>query len=60
MSTITTKLDYEKVLAGQENMVHLATRIQALSLETKCKPVAFAICLDWSGSMNLEKNSNML
>ncbi|MEC8779066.1 MAG: VWA domain-containing protein, partial [Verrucomicrobiota bacterium] len=56
MSTITTKLDYEKVLAGQENMVHLATRIQAPLLETKNrKPVAFAICLDRSGSMNSEK-----
>ena len=55
MSTITTKLDYEKVLAGQENMVHLATRIQAPLLETKNrKPVAFAICLDRSGSMNSE------
>ena len=56
MSTITTKLDYEKVLAGQENMVHLATRIQAPLLETENrKPVAFTICLDRSGSMNSEK-----
>lgn len=56
MSTITTKLDYEKVLAGQENMVHLATRIQAPLWETENrKPVAFTICLDRSGSMNSEK-----
>lgn len=56
MSMITTKLDYNKVLANQENEVHLVTRIDAPELVAKNrKPVAFAICLDRSGSMNAER-----
>jgi Ca-activated chloride channel family protein len=52
----TTKLDYKKVLANQENEVHLVTRIDAPELEVENrKPVAFAICLDRSGSMNADK-----
>ena len=53
---ITTKLDYNQVLANQENEVHLVTRIDAPELVAKNrKPVAFAICLDRSGSMNAER-----
>ena len=56
MSMFTTKLDYNKVLINQENEVHLVTRIDAPELETENrKPVAFAICLDRSGSMNADK-----
>ena len=52
MSIFKTKLDYDKVLADQENEVHLVTRIDAPTLETEDrKPVAFTICLDRSGSM---------
>ena len=52
MSIFKTKLDYDKVLADQENEVHLVTRIDAPELISDVrKPVAFAICLDRSGSM---------
>ena len=55
MSIFTTKLDYNKVLANQENEVHLVTRIDAPELQSdERKPVAFAICLDRSGSMAME------
>jgi len=53
---IETTLDYEKVLAGRGNEVNLAVRINAPHLASKeRKPVAFAICLDRSGSMQGEK-----
>ena len=56
MSIFTTKLDYNKVLANQENEVHLVTRIDAPELQSdERKPVAFAICLDRSGSMAMER-----
>ena len=56
MSIFTTKLDYNKVLANQENEVHLVTRIDAPELHSdERKPVAFAICLDRSGSMAMER-----
>ena len=55
MSIFTTKLDYDKVLANQENEVHLVTRIDAPGLKSdERKPVAFSICLDRSGSMAME------
>ena len=56
MSIFTTKLDYDKVLANQENEVHLVTRIDAPELQSEeRKPVAFTICLDRSGSMAMER-----
>ena len=56
MSIFTTKLDYNKVLANQENQVHLVTRIDAPKLKSdERKPVAFTICLDRSGSMAMER-----
>ena len=56
MSIFTTKLDYNKVLANQENEVHLVTRIDAPELQSdERKPVAFVICLDRSGSMAMER-----
>ena len=56
MSIFTTKLDYNKVLANQENEVHLVTRIDAPELQSdERKPVAFTICLDRSSSMEMER-----
>ena len=56
MSIFTTKLDYNNVLANQENEVHLVTRIDAPELQSEeRKPVAFTICLDRSGSMAMER-----
>ena len=56
MSIFTTKLDYNKVLANQENDVHLVTRIDAPELQSdERKPVAFTICLDRSSSMEMER-----
>jgi len=55
MSIFTTKLDYNKVLANQENEVHLVTRIDAPELQSdERKPVAFAICLDRRGTLPME------
>ena len=56
MSIFTTKLNYNKVLANQENEVHLVTRIDAPELQSdERKPVAFTICLDRSSSMEMER-----
>ena len=56
MSIFTIKLDYNNVLANQENEVHLVTRIDAPELQSEeRKPVAFTICLDRSGSMAMER-----
>ena len=56
MSIFTTKLDYNKVLANQENDVHVVTRIDAPELQSdERKPVAFTICLDRSSSMEMER-----
>ena len=56
MSIFTTKLDYNKVLANQENEVHVVTRIDAPELQSdERKPVAFTICLDRSSSMEMER-----
>ena len=56
MTTITTKLDYQTILANQGRPVNLTIAAKApTAVSEKRKPIAFAISLDRSGSMRGRK-----
>ena len=56
MTTITTKLDYQTILANQGRPVNLTIAAKAPSaVSEQRKPIAFAISLDRSGSMHGRK-----